>query len=229
MKSWSRDDVGLGQVWQDEAGRLWRVIAIADAPTVTLAEVEQPLHQRLLPPRRVNHVIGSPNFARYSRLDPVSPMDPAMTIRVTVGDEPFGACGVRHVRSERYCVLPMGHGSERRHSSGDGPCDWSWTDSGGSMNDPDACFPDARANMSGSTDRADRALNQVRDGSVWRYEGVEYRVDRAYVASDVGWVTLVPMIAGCESSGSAVCAPAAAPRQVPVMLLVELGTEVSAS
>lgn len=57
MKRWRRSDVGLGDVFRDCNGLLWKVISIADEPTVEIVTIDKAL------PEHENHVISSLNFA----------------------------------------------------------------------------------------------------------------------------------------------------------------------
>ena len=57
MSLWRRSDVSPGDLFRDVNGLIWKVVAIADDPTVEIVTVDKPL------PERENHVIASPLFA----------------------------------------------------------------------------------------------------------------------------------------------------------------------
>lgn len=62
---WHRHDVALTDWWLDEDGQVYMTVAIADQPTI---EILDPVTGK-----QQNHVIGSPNFARFKRLRPEGP------------------------------------------------------------------------------------------------------------------------------------------------------------
>lgn len=66
---WRRMDVNPGDLFRDANGIIWKVIGIADDPTVELVTVNKTL------PEHENHVISSRNFAERfpEKLVPVSP------------------------------------------------------------------------------------------------------------------------------------------------------------
>lgn len=63
-RTWSRGDVQLGQLWE-RGGELYRVAGLIDDPVVVLVPLGEPDDSR----ERAHHVIGSPLFAEFGRLD----------------------------------------------------------------------------------------------------------------------------------------------------------------
>jgi hypothetical protein len=69
MRLWKRSDFAPGDLLRDKSGVVWKVIGIADDPTVEVVTVDEMLSWR------ENHVIASRNFAERfpEKLEPRSP------------------------------------------------------------------------------------------------------------------------------------------------------------
>lgn len=73
MTTWRRSDVDLGQLWQAPDGTVYRVLSIADDPTVELEPIRGDFDEGVSAVE--HHVIVSRNFAEWRRLLPIGPAD----------------------------------------------------------------------------------------------------------------------------------------------------------
>jgi hypothetical protein len=66
---WRRSDVDLGDLFE-QGGAIFRVVAIADEPTVLLEQITDPeFVVEGSGPRVQSHVITSPNFGLFAKLE----------------------------------------------------------------------------------------------------------------------------------------------------------------